>query len=149
MSIIADFLGWSEWSEWSSCSSDGIRLRHRRCLVEQPAAAECRGAEFEKTACVPGECEGKLHTSTNIWMGFINAPDFSAELQSASSATLPIVIGCFMLLTAACCLATYHFTRRRCLQNVEEALNKTTTTTASFDSYPNQYSSLPTKDVSA
>ncbi|XP_030569728.1 semaphorin-5A isoform X2 [Drosophila novamexicana] len=120
-----DFLGWSEWSEWSSCSSDGIRLRHRRCLVEQPAAAECRGAEFEKTACVPGECE---------------------ELQSASSATLPIVIGCFMLLTAACCLATYHFTRRRCLQNVEEALNKTTTTTASFDSYPNQYSSLPTKD---
>jgi len=56
---LLDFLGWSAWSEWSSCSSDGIRLRHRRCLVEQPGSMECRGAEFEKTACVPNECEGK------------------------------------------------------------------------------------------
>ncbi|EDV97528.1 GH16920 [Drosophila grimshawi] len=120
-----DFLGWSSWSEWSSCSSDGIRLRHRRCLVEQPTSVECRGAEFEKTACVPGECD---------------------DAQSASSATLPIVICVLILFTVACCLATYHFTRRRFLLSAEEALNKTTTTTASFDTYPNQYSSLPTKD---
>jgi len=47
-----------------------------------------------------------------------------------------------------CCLATYRFTKKRFLLSAEEALNKTTTTTASFDTYPNQYSSLPTKDVS-
>ncbi|KAH8268722.1 hypothetical protein KR018_000031, partial [Drosophila ironensis] len=120
-----DFLGWSTWSEWSRCSSDGIRLRHRRCLVEQPSTMECRGAEFEKTACVPNECD---------------------ETQSASSATLPIVIAVFTMVTVGCCLATYRYTKRRFLLSAEEALNKTTTTTASFDTYPNQYSSLPTKD---
>ncbi|EDW35221.1 GL15685 [Drosophila persimilis] len=120
-----DFLGWSAWSEWSSCSSDGIRLRHRRCLMEQPTSVECRGAEFEKTACMPNEC---------------------GEVQTASSATLPIVIGVCVLVTVACCLATYRFTKQRFLLSAEEALNKTTTTTASFDTYPNQYSSLPTKD---
>ncbi|XP_022218068.2 semaphorin-5A isoform X1 [Drosophila obscura] len=120
-----DFLGWSAWSEWSTCSSDGIRLRHRRCLVEQPTSVECRGAEFEKTACMPNEC---------------------GEVQTASSATLPIVIGVCVLVTVACCLATYRFTKQRFLLSAEEALNKTTTTTASFDTYPNQYSSLPTKD---
>ncbi|XP_032574245.1 semaphorin-5A [Drosophila sechellia] len=120
-----DFLGWSAWSEWSSCSSDGIRLRHRRCLVEQPGSMECRGAEFEKTACVPNECE---------------------ETQTASTATLPIVIFVGLLFTVACCLATYRFTKKRFMISAEEALNKTTTTTASFDTYPNQYSSLPTKD---
>ncbi|KAI8036673.1 hypothetical protein M5D96_010474 [Drosophila gunungcola] len=122
-----DFLGWSAWSEWSSCSSDGIRLRHRRCLVEQPGSKECHGAEFEKTACVPNECE---------------------EIQTASSATLPIVICLCLLITVACCLATYHFAKKRFLLSAEEALNKTTTTTASFDTYPNQYSSLPTKILS-
>ncbi|XP_060654439.1 semaphorin-5B isoform X1 [Drosophila nasuta] len=120
-----DFLGWSKWSEWSACSTDGIRLRHRRCEVEQPSGLECRGAEFEKTACVPGECD---------------------EVQTGSSATLPVVICVLLLFTAGCCLVTYHLTRRRFLLSVEEALNKTTTTTASFDTYPNQYSSLPTKD---
>ncbi|ALC44181.1 Sema-5c [Drosophila busckii] len=120
-----DFLGWSPWSEWSECSSDGIRLRHRRCLVEQPSGVECRGAEFEKTACVPGEC---------------------AELHSASSANLTAIICSLLVLTVLCCLATFHFTRKRFLSSVEEALNRTTTTTASFDTYPNQYSSLPTKD---
>lgn len=54
-----------------------------------------------------------------------------------------------MLLTVVGCLVTFHFTKRRYLQSIEEALNKTITTTASFDTYPNQYSSLPTKDVSA
>ncbi|EDW72839.2 uncharacterized protein Dwil_GK17220 [Drosophila willistoni] len=121
-----DFLGWSTWSEWSSCSSDGIRLRHRRCLVEQPSAMECRGGEFEKTACVPGECED--------------------QTQSASAMTVSIVIFVCLIFTAACCLATYRYAKRQFLISSEEALNKTTTTTASFDSYPNQYSSLPTKD---
>ncbi|XP_030372393.1 semaphorin-5A [Scaptodrosophila lebanonensis] len=116
-----DFLGWSSWSEWSSCSSDGIRLRHRNCLIEQPTSLECRGAEYEKTACVPGECQ-KLHT--------------------ASTVALPITIMAGIVL----CFLTFYLTRRRYMLSNIEALNKTTTTTASFDSYPNQYSSLPTKD---
>lgn len=71
------------------------------------------------------------------------------EVRGASTATLATVICLMLLITVAGCLATFHFTRRRYLISAEEALNKTTTTTASFDTYPNQYSSLPTKDVSA
>ena len=56
---LIDFIGWSSWSEWSDCTKDGIRFRHRKCLVEEPSVTECRGEEFEKTACVPGECEGE------------------------------------------------------------------------------------------
>lgn len=146
LALLADFLGWSSWNEWSACSNDGIRLRHRRCLVEQPGPHECRGAEFEKTACVPGDCDGKSTHAPHLT--YVFNIHCLAELQSASSATVPIVICCCMLLTVACCLVTFHFTKRRYLQNIEETLNKTTTTTASFDTYPNQYSSLPTKDVS-
>lgn len=58
--FVTDFIGWSSWSEWSDCTKDGIRFRHRKCLVEEPSATECRGEEFEKTACVPGECEGNF-----------------------------------------------------------------------------------------
>lgn len=60
MCLFLDFIGWSSWSEWSDCTKDGIRFRHRKCLVEEPSVTECRGEEFEKTACVPGECEGEL-----------------------------------------------------------------------------------------
>jgi len=75
-------------------------------------------------------------------------PKSPTETQTASTATLPIVVTVCLLFTVGCCLATYRFTKKRFLLSAEEALNKTTTTTASFDTYPNQYSSLPTKDVS-
>lgn len=146
---MTDFLGWSSWSEWSTCSSDGIRVRHRRCEVEQPTGLECRGAEFEKTACVPGECDGTLCLEQLYWQCYPESVCFLSEVRGASSATLATVICLMLLITVACCLAIFHFTRRRFLLSAEEALNKTTTTTASFDTYPNQYSSLPTKDVSA
>lgn len=122
-------------------------MRHRRCEVEQPTGLECRGAEFEKTACVPGECDGK--SCVEQLYGHCLPVCFHSEVRGASSATLATVICLMLLVTVACCLVTFHFTRRRFLLSAEEALNKTTTTTASFDTYPNQYSSLPTKDVSA
>lgn len=78
----------------------------------------------------------------------LNLVYFLTEVQGASTATVATVICLMMLITVAGCLATFYITRRRYLLSAEEALNKTTTTTASFDSYPNQYSSLPTKDVS-
>lgn len=110
---------------------------------------ECRGAEFEKTACVPNECEGMSTFDSFEWKNiFLSICNTLAETQTASTATLPIVIFVGLLFTVACCLATYRFTKKRFMLSAEEALNKTTTTTASFDTYPNQYSSLPTKDVS-
>ena len=91
---ITDFLGWSSWSEWSSCSNDGIRLRHRRCLVEQPAALECHGAEFEKTACVPGECEGKLKNISDL-EAFILIPIASQSCKVHPAQLCPLSSAAF------------------------------------------------------
>ncbi|XP_037928566.1 semaphorin-5A-like, partial [Teleopsis dalmanni] len=118
-----DYLGWSDWSEWSDCSSEGIRFRHRKCIVEAPESGECRGNEFEKTACVPGFCEGT---------------------QMASSTTLATIIALVILLYVLTIFMTFWFTRRHFMPQVPVLKNNTPT--SSYDSYPNQYSSLPTKD---
>ncbi|TMW52624.1 hypothetical protein DOY81_002278 [Sarcophaga bullata] len=120
-----DFIGWSSWSEWSDCTKDGIRFRHRKCLVEEPSVTECRGEEFEKTACVPGECEGT---------------------QMASTSTLISIISIVILLYVMTIFMTFWITRRRYMPTVPLMKNNTPSPT-SYDSYPNQYSSLPTKDI--
>ncbi|XP_058985154.1 semaphorin-5A isoform X1 [Musca domestica] len=121
-----DFVGWSTWSEWSDCTKDGIRFRHRKCLVDTPNETECRGEEFEKTACVPGECEGT---------------------QMASTSTVVTIISVVILLYATTIFMTFWMTRRH-YRPPAPILKNNTPSPTSYDSYPNQYSSLPTKDVS-
>ncbi|XP_037901105.1 semaphorin-5A isoform X2 [Glossina fuscipes] len=117
--------GWSIWSEWSDCTSDGIRFRHRKCLIDNPNVNECRGEEFEKTACVPGLCEGT---------------------QVASTATLGSVIAVVILLYALTIFMTFWLTRRHFMPPVA-LLKNNTPSPVNYDSYSNQYSSLPTKDI--
>ncbi|XP_075161037.1 semaphorin 5c [Haematobia irritans] len=120
-----DFIGWSSWSEWSDCTKDGIRFRHRKCLVDEPNVTECRGEEFEKTACVPGECEGT---------------------QMASTSMVVSIISIVILLYVLTIFMTFWMTRRHYSPPVPIMKNNTPSPT-SYDTYPNQYSSLPTKDI--
>ncbi|XP_014089304.2 semaphorin 5c isoform X1 [Bactrocera oleae] len=127
MAPCTDFIGWSTWSPWSECSSEGIRIRHRKCMVDIPSASECRGAEFEKTACVPNEYEA---------------------LRLSSSTSWPWIILLCSIIYVITIIGTFYLTKRF-IKPVDLALNKNNTPVApNYDSYANQYSSLPTKDQS-
>lgn len=118
--ILPAFLGWSSWSAWTICNSDGERQRVRKCLKTDPSPKECQGNEREIRIC--------------------NAD----PLQTAGLATGTIIAGCFLLVIAASgasAFVMYTFMKKRLVPRDIKSIGS-----PCFDSFPNQYSSLPTKD---
>uniref|UniRef100_A0A6B2EKI6 Putative semaphorin n=1 Tax=Phlebotomus kandelakii TaxID=1109342 RepID=A0A6B2EKI6_9DIPT len=117
------FLGWSQWSEWSECNSDGERTRTRKCLTTNPTSKECQGEERDIRPCP--------------------APA-AANTDSASIG----MVGLFLILIPTLgifCMITYFVTRARYTRQPPLGI-KNIPGSPCYDTYPNQYSSLPTKD---
>lgn len=121
---ISAFLGWSEWSEWSTCNDDNELTRFRQCIVRNPGPKECLGNEREVRIC-------------NI------AVDKEKRIATASLAihwmiTIMVSFGIF-------CAGMAIFLTKYL---VEKRINRLRTIQGSphYGAYPNQYSSLPTKD---
>lgn len=122
MKSCAYYLGWSNWSDWSACSIDGIRYRTRKCQLNEPNKDECFGDDFEKAECVPDPCNGTT---------------------MASFTTITTMVALFALFYIMTIFFTFWITRRRFMMETP----KNNSPTPSYDAYPNQYSSLPTKDI--
>ncbi|XP_037041378.1 semaphorin-5A [Bradysia coprophila] len=119
------FLGWSSWSEWTVCSEDGLKTRHRKCLTTNPSPKECQGHEQEVHQC-------DSYKSNEIVQ--------SASIGAGTLFSLMAVIMLVCIVGTA--FSTYLYMKKRFLlprdiKNIGSPC---------FDSYPNQYSSLPTKD---
>lgn len=117
-------LGWSEWSEWSSCNDDNERTRFRQCVVRQPGPKECLGNEREVRICNP-----TLETEKQV------------AAASMAIHWMFVIMACFGLLCAVLAIFVTKFL-------VERRISKLRTIQGSphYGAYPNQYSSLPTKD---
>jgi semaphorin 5 len=117
-------LGWSEWSEWSTCNEDNERTRVRQCTKRNPGPKECLGNEREVRICnLSGEPERQV-----------------AAASLAVHWIFIIMIGFGVFCAASAMLATKFLVERR--------INRLRTIQGSphYGAYPNQYSSLPTKD---
>lgn len=110
---------------FDSCNEDNERTRFRQCLVRNPGPKECLGNEREFRICNP---------STND-----ETPIAKAGLELHWTLVIAVLVGLICALTA--CFATKYF--------VEKNMKSLRTIQGSphYGSYPNQYSSLPTKDV--
>lgn len=122
--FIPALLGWSEWSEWNVCNDDNERTRFRQCVVRNPGPKECLGNEREVRICNPSiESEKRVAAASLAihWMFVIMA-----------------AFGIFCAVSA--------FFMAKFL--VERRINRLRTIQGSphYGAYPNQYSSLPTKD---
>lgn len=118
-------LGWSEWSEWSSCNDDNERTRFRQCTVRNPGPKECLGNEREVRICNP-------------------AIESEKQVAAASLAIhwMLVIMAIFGLLCAGSAIfLTKHLVEKRILK-----LRTIQGSPHYIGAYPNQYSSLPTKD---
>ncbi|XP_049530217.1 semaphorin-5A isoform X1 [Anopheles darlingi] len=128
------FLGWGEWSEWSACNADNEKSRTRICLLPNTVSSNgeltCQGSDREIRAC-------------SIALNNDVPQPQTAGVTAASVATVAIAILLTLLL---CCplsiIATLQYMKRK--QKGLKAIQGS----PCYGSYPNQYSSLPTKDVS-
>lgn len=113
------YLGWSAWSAWTACNDDGEKFRSRKCLTTQPGANECQGNEREQRDC-------------------------NAIVATAGLGTGGVVLACFMAVAIASTVSAYIMyvlMKRRIAPRDLKSIGS-----PCFDSFPNQYSSLPTKD---
>lgn len=117
-------MGWSEWSEWSNCNNDNERIRFRQCLVRNAGPKECLGNEREVRICNPSNEDEKPVTTGSLAIHWIFV--------------IMVSFGLFCATTAF--FATKYL--------VEKRINRLRTVQGSphYGAYPNQYSSLPTKD---
>lgn len=117
-------LGWSEWSEWSSCNDDNERTRFRQCVKRNPGPKECLGNEREVRICNPSLEMGK-------------------QVAAASFGIHWMII--ILVLFGLFCAGIAFFVTKYL---VERRINRLRTIQGSphYGAYPNQYSSLPTKD---
>lgn len=116
------FLGWSTWSEWSGCNEDGERVRTRTCLLKNPSSRECQGEEREVKQCYAE------HT----------------DRTESASVALPSVLGTMVALEFVAILGLVWLLRK------EKKKNRGNTNLFGLQksAVPNQYSSVPTKEVS-
>jgi semaphorin 5 len=115
----------NEWSEWSSCNDDNERTRFRQCIVRNPGPKECLGNEREVRIC---------------------NPTLESEKQvAAASLAIHWMIVIMVIFGLLCAGAAIFLTKYL----VEKRIHKLRTIQGSphyIGAYPNQYSSLPTKD---
>lgn len=117
-------LGWSEWSEWSTCNEDNERTRFRQCVVRNAGPKECLGNEREVRICNP--------TS-------------DSETPVAASLAIHWIVTIMVSFGVFCAVMAFFVTKYL----VEKRINRLRTIQGSphfIGAYPNQYSSLPTKD---
>ncbi|XP_058117992.1 semaphorin-5B [Anopheles ziemanni] len=125
------FLGWGEWSEWSPCNADNEKLRTRVCLQPHSVSATgeltCLGSDRELRKC-------------NIELNN-DGPLPPAAIYASSVSAILIAVAVTMLVCCSVSIAgTVHYMRRKTkgLKAIQGS--------PCYGSYPNQYSSLPTKD---
>lgn len=116
-------LGWSEWSTWSDCNEDNERVRTRQCLVMKPNPKECLGNEREVRLC------GNMETP----------PIASASLEIHW-------IGLVMIIFGSLCAIIAVMVTKYLIERKANRLRKIQGSPHFIGAYPNQYSSLPTKD---
>lgn len=120
------FLGWGEWSEWSACNTDDEKVRTRKCLIPTPDQKMCQGSDREIRKC-------QVEMSNEI----------PHALTAKPSSIMAIVIGVTSLIIV-CCAGTAFITMY--LMKKKNKGIKAIQGSPCYGSYPNQYSSLPTKD---
>ncbi|XP_055544886.1 semaphorin-5A [Wyeomyia smithii] len=120
------FLGWSEWSDWSPCNTDGEKMRTRSCLVPNPDQKTCQGSEREIRKCHPEMSNEIPHALT------------------AGSSPIAVIIVGVTFLIILCCFASVYATIFIIKKKAKGI--KAIQGSPCYGSYPNQYSSLPTKD---
>ncbi|XP_052863441.1 semaphorin-5A [Anopheles cruzii] len=128
------FLGWGEWSEWSVCNADNEKVRTRICLqphsVSSTGELTCLGSDREIRAC------GNIQS--------INVGGPQPPVARASAGSFMIIAIVILATAFVCCpitwFATMQYTKRKAkgLKAIQGS--------PCYGSYPNQYSSLPTKD---
>lgn len=138
--LLAASDGWSAWSDWSVCNSYGERNRRRTCLRATPDYDECQGDEHEVQPCEVLRLNGKylviFHTIWSIYTS-ITIP---GQLSVANTSTYLLLL--IIVLLSGSNILFYIRLRKRC----SIARNVKNIGSPCFDSYPNQYSSLPTKE---
>lgn len=117
-------LGWSEWSEWSTCNDDNERTRFRNCVVRNPGPKECLGNEREVRICNPSIEHEKKVAAASLAAHWIVA-----------------IMGLFGMLCAAMAIFVTKFMVERRIKRLRSIQGS-----PHYGAYPNQYSSLPTKD---
>lgn len=116
------FLGWSTWSEWSACNNDSERVRTRNCVLKKPNSRECQGEEREVKQCQLYKTDESLVTAGG-----------SGIMLSAVVFLILVIVG----------LVAFIFYEKKYGRNKLRQMPH-----SPHYSVPNQYSSLPTKDVS-
>ncbi|XP_039431526.2 semaphorin-5A [Culex pipiens pallens] len=120
------FLGWGEWTEWSPCNTDGEKVRTRQCLIPTPDQKMCQGSDRELRKC-------QVEMSNEI----------PHALTAGASSVTTIVIS-VLLVVIGCCTASVFATMHMMKKKAKGI--KAIQGSPCYGSYPNQYSSLPTKD---
>lgn len=138
-------MGWSSWSAWSECNEDAERIRYRKCLKTNPESHECQGNESDIRVCNAGNDNGKIKEHKYLQYNHFNQNliFLSEVVQTAgvSSASTYLMLA-FIVLLACSNVFIYMFMKRRIAMPRDiKAMGS-----PCFDSFPNQYSSLPTKD---
>ncbi|XP_055603585.1 semaphorin-5A [Uranotaenia lowii] len=121
------FLGWGEWTDWSACNSDGEKIRTRKCLVSTPEQKMCQGNDREIRSC---------HVE-------LTSNEIPHAHTAAASSVAAIVTGVVLLIIMCCAgsvFATIYMMRKK-TKGIKAIQGS-----PCYGSYPNQYSSLPTKD---
>lgn len=123
--VLLAFLGWSTWSEWSVCNNDSERVRTRTCILKKPNSKECQGEEREVKQC-------RLDVATKTDQTLV------AGSSGVMWSTL-ILLTLTIVGLVAYIVYEKQYGRKR-LRQMPASPN--------YNVVPNQYSSLPTKDVS-
>ncbi|XP_062714042.1 semaphorin-5A [Aedes albopictus] len=120
------FLGWGEWSEWSACNMDDEKVRTRKCLIQTPDLKMCQGSDRETRKC-------QVEISNEI-----------SHALTAGTSSVAVIVVIVVFVIIACCAATVFITIH--LMKKKTKGIKAIQGSPCYGSYPNQYSSLPTKD---
>lgn len=122
--LLSALLGWSEWSEWSTCNDDNERTRFRQCTVRNPGPKECLGNEREVRICNPTIENEKQVIAASLAIHWIMA-----------------IMIAFGLL---CAVIAFFVTKYLVVKRINRL--RTIQGSPHYGAYPNQYSSLPSKD---
>ncbi|XP_037905898.1 semaphorin-5B [Hermetia illucens] len=117
---------WGCWGDWSPCSvscGKGVRFRQRKCIGD-----DCEGNSREEDACDMGSCENSPYV-----------------LQAGLSATsiYSICFGVAVFCSSVSVILTMIYYKRKASEQARNCLPSS----QCYGSYPNQYESLPTKDL--
>lgn len=138
---------WGCWGDWSPCSvscGKGVRFRQRKCIGD-----DCEGNSREEDACDMGSCENSpyvLQGSTLYFKIFLINFNKLFLYKAGLSATsiYSICFGVAVFCSSVSVILTMIYYKRKASEQARNCLPSS----QCYGSYPNQYESLPTKDVS-